>query len=292
MICQTISQTVRYADDTQIIIIGDNIQQVKLKLEEIIKLAQKWYNENSLMNNASKTEILIIGKPNTKEQSIVYIAVEESGEIKLLKPKKTIKVLGVHIDDQLNWNTQIQAVRKKAMYSIRNLYRINQLIPLKHRLLLYNSLVATHYNYADTAWAGCGIGNEKKLQTTQNFAARSILGWKKRTSATEALETLKFLPLKQKRKVHEAVYVHKALNDKLPKEICNKYRNQLSTQNLRSTTQQTLNIPAHKTQKYQQCPMFRTIKAWNDTTVASRTELITNTFKKQYQARLLNAAKS
>ena len=286
--CKIIS----YADDTQIIIIGDNIQQVKLKLEEIIKLAQKWYNENSLMNNASKTEILIIGKPNTKEQSIVYIAVEESGEIKLLKPKKTIKVLGVHIDDQLNWNTQIQAVRKKAMYSIRNLYRINQLIPLKHRLLLYNSLVATHYNYADTAWAGCGIGNEKKLQTTQNFAARSILGWKKRTSATEALETLKFLPLKQKRKVHEAVYVHKALNDKLPKEICNKYRNQLSTQNLRSTTQQTLNIPAHKTQKYQQCPMFRTIKAWNDTTVASRTELITNTFKKQYQARLLNAAKS
>ena len=281
--CKIIS----YADDTQLIVTGNHKQQVKSKLEELIKQAQKWYNENSLMNNASKTEIIIIGKNPTKDQPF-YIEVEEGGKLKHLKPKKTIKILGVHIDDQLNWNTQIQSVRKKATNSIRNLHRINQLIPLKHRLLLYNSLVATHYNYADTAWSGCGIANEKKLQTTQNFAARSILGWKKRTSATEALETLKFLPLKQKRQVHEAVYVHKAMNGKLPTEISNKYRNQLSKQNLRSSSQQTLNIPAHKTQKYQQSPLFRTIKAWNTTTIESRSVLETNTFKKKYQVHLLN----
>ena len=136
--------------------------QVKSKLELLIKQAQQWYTENSLKNNPP-----------------IHIEVKEEGKLKLLKPKKTIKILGVHIDDQLTWDIQIQYVRKKATNSIRNLHRVNQLIPLKHRLLLYNSLVATHYNYADTAWAGCGVTNEKKLQTTQNFAARSILGWKK-----------------------------------------------------------------------------------------------------------------
>ena len=160
---------------------------------------------------------------------------------------------------------------------------------MKHRILLYNSLVASHYNYADTVWSGCGATNEKKLQTTQNFAARSILGWRKHTSATEALETLKLLPLKQKRIVHEAVYVHKALNDKLPLEITKKYKNQLSKQNLRSTSRQTLNIPPHKTHKYQQSPLFRTVKAWNNTTVDFRSGLVTNTFKKHYQAQLLKA---
>ena len=276
-----------YADDTQLIVTGNTRMQVKLKLEELIKLAQIWYTENSLMNNASKTEILIIGN-NRKGDPLMQIEVEDGGEMKHLKPKQAIKILGVHIDDQLNWNNHIQAVRKKATNSIRNLHRINQLIPLKHRVLLYNSLVAPHYNYADTVWAGCGITNEKKLQTTQNFAARSILGRKKRSSATEALKDLKFLPLKDKRKVHEAVYVHKALNGKLPLVISEKYNNQLSTQDLRSTSQLTLNIPTHKTHKYQQGPLYRTIKAWNNTTVQSRTGTETNTFKKTYQMTLLD----
>ena len=276
-----------YADDTQLIVTGNTRMQVKLKLEELIKLAQIWYTENSLMNNASKTEILIIGN-NKKGDPLMQIEVEDGGKMKHLKPKQAIKILGVHIDDQLNWNNHIQAVRKKATNSIRNLHRINQLIPLKHRVLLYNSLVAPHYNYADTVWSGCGITNEKKLQTTQNFAARSILGRKKRSSATEALKDLKFLPLKDKRKVHEAVYVHKALNGKLPLVISEKYNNQLSTQDLRSTSQLTLNIPIHKTHKYQQGPLYRTIKAWNNTTVQSRTGTETNTFKKTYQKTLLD----
>ena len=274
-----------YADDTQLIVTGNTTIQVKLKLEELIKLAQKWYTDNSLMNNASKTEILIIGN-NSKDDSFILIEVEDGGKIKYLKPKQSIKILGVHIDNKLNWNNHIQAVRKKATNAIRNLHRINQLIPLKHRVLLYNSLVATHYNYADTVWSGCGVTNENKLQTTQNFAARSILGRKKRSSATEALKDLKFLSLRDKRKVHEAVYVHKALNDKLPASITAKYQNQISKQNLRSTSNLTLNIPIHKTQKYQQGPLYRTIKSWNNTSMETRTGLETNTFKKHYQTKL------
>ena len=281
--CKIIS----YADDSQLLVTGNNKMQVKLKLEEVIKHAQKWYTENSLMNNGSKTEIIVIGNKNTVNESM-YIKIEEGGTPKQLKRKKAIKILGVHIDDQLNWGKQIQSVRKKVTNSIRNLHRINQLLPLKHRLLLYNNLVASHYNYADTVWSGCGITNEKKLQTTQNFAARSILGWKKDASATQALKMLKLLPLKQKRNVHEAVYVHKALNGNLPPEISQKYRLQLSKQNLRSTTQLTLNIPPHKTQKYQQSPLFRTVKAWNETKVESRLGYETNTFKKKYQTHLLN----
>ena len=239
------------------------------------------------MNNASKTEVIIIGKNRTKQEIPIYIEVSEDGKVKKLEPKINIKVLGVYIDNQLNWNQQIQQVRKKATNSIRNLHRINQLIPLKHRILLYNSLVASHYNYADTVWTGCGSSNEKKLQTTQNFAARSILGRRKRTSATDALKTLKFLPLKDKRKVHEAVYVHKALNEKLPIEITNHYTDQLSKKNLRSSTQTKLNIPVHKTQQYQCSPLYRTIKSWNSTPTELRAETITNTFKKKLQSYLL-----
>ena len=80
--------------------------------------------------------------------------------------------------------------------------------------------------------------------------------------------------------------VHKALNDKLPASITDKYRNQISKQNLRSTSQLTLNIPIHKTQKYQLGPLYRTLKSWNNTSVETRTGVETNTFKKLYQTKL------
>ena len=65
-----------YADDTQIIVSERNSKQVKAKLEELIKRAQKWYTNNSLQNNAGKTETLIIGRKNKAEK--IYIEVTEN----------------------------------------------------------------------------------------------------------------------------------------------------------------------------------------------------------------------
>ena len=279
------SKVCSYADDTQIIISGSSAKQVKAKLEELINRAQKWYTNNSLQNNAGKTETMIVGNKNNAEK--IYIKVSENGKIKKLEPKKSIKILGIHIDEQLNWNEHIQNVRNKATNSIRNLNRINHLIPMKYRMLLYNSLVASHYNYVDTVWSGCGKNNEKRLQLTQNFAARSMLGLKKHTSATDALQTLKLLPLKDKRKVHEAVYVHKAMHDKLPSQVTEHYTDFKPQPNLRSASNLTLNIPKHKTQQYQHSPTYRTIKSWNSTPTSFRTEEITNTFKNKLQTHLL-----
>ena len=126
------------------------------------------------LNNAGKTEVMLISKRKTKET--FEINVTEDGEKKKLKLKESVKVLGVYLDNDLNWNRQVKEVNKKARNSIRNLHRINQLIPMKPRMVLYNSLVASHFNYADTVWAGCQAKEKNTLQRTQNFAAKSMLG--------------------------------------------------------------------------------------------------------------------
>ena len=48
---------------------------------------------------------------------------------------------------------------------------------------------------------------------------KSVLGMKKFDSATEALSRLKYLNLEEKRNIHEAVYTHKAIAGKIPKNI-------------------------------------------------------------------------
>ena len=82
------------------------------------------YREQS-EEQCQQNEIIIIGNNGTKGEPPIHIEVKEEGKLKFLKPKRTIKILGVHIDDQLTWDIQIQYVRKKATNSIRNLHRVN-----------------------------------------------------------------------------------------------------------------------------------------------------------------------
>ena len=120
-------------------------------------------------------------------------------------------------------------------------------------------MVASHFNYADTVWGGCNSKNKNKLQRTQNAAVKSIIGLKPRDSSTQALKKAKLITLEEKRKVHEAVYVHKALSGKLPRSICQQYQNHQSLKNYRSADKQILTIPKHKTESYKKSPLYRTI---------------------------------
>ena len=276
---------VSYADDTQILVSAKNSQQIKSMLEYLIHEAQKWYKRNSLLNNASKTEVMLIGRRKNKEQ--FEINVTEEGIHKKIKLKKAVKVLGVYLDEELNWNRQVNEVNKKAKYSVRNLHRVNQLLPHKSKILLYNSLVASHFNYADTVWGGLNAKNKNKLQRTQNAAVKSILGMHKKDSSVQALKAVKLLPLEQKRKVHEAVYIYKGISGELPTSIAREYQQHTSLKNNRSAKRSILTIPKHKTEQYKNSPLYRTIKVWNSIPAEFKEkEMTTNTFKKKYQAHL------
>ena len=43
-----------YADDTQIIVSAKSPDEMKEEVETVMKIAQEWYSENSLLNNLNK----------------------------------------------------------------------------------------------------------------------------------------------------------------------------------------------------------------------------------------------
>ena len=137
----------------------------------------------------------------------------------IVKSKNWIKVLGVYIDHLLSWSKQIGIVKKNATNIIRKIHRINKFLPLKLKLTLYNTLIVPVFNYADVIWGGCYKKQAKRLQVSQNFAARSILGKSKYDSGREALRELNLLNLEQRRVVHESVFAHKGLSEILPINI-------------------------------------------------------------------------
>ena len=173
-----------------------------------------------MKNNKGKTEVLAI---NLRGQTnMIKIKITDEGKQIVLKPKQHIKILGVYIDDKLNWTKQVNYVKRKSMNVTRNIHRINYLLPIKQKVHLYNALISPQFDYADIIWGGCGKVNSQRLQIVQNFAAKSITGNKKFDSATKSLTKLKYLKWDQ-RHIHETVFTHKSLLFMNPDQINNTY---------------------------------------------------------------------
>ena len=275
-----------YADDMQILIKGVCVDELSQKLEKAIEKANCYYRKNSLMCNPTKTEIMLMGtKHRLNKTKTLKVKVSSGEEVKQLEGEKHLKILGVLIDQSLTWDQQISKMKQRATNSIRNLHRINDLVPRKQQRILYNSLVAPHFSYADIVWNNCGKSNANKLQQAQNFAAKSMLGMKKYDSSTTALKKLELLPLAEKRKISIAVHVKKSLIAKAPENIQQQFMKHPSFEDTRAAARGDLTYPKHRTQQYQHGPLYTAIKTWNTIPLYLRDNNLTS-FKTQLQKQM------
>ena len=270
----------------QILIKGKNVKDLGKKLEVAIEKANNYYNNNSLLCNPTKTEVMLLGTKIRLSKAEKLVVKVNNGEVtKYLTGEESLKILGVHLDQSLDWTKQTSAVKQRATNSIRNLHRINKIIPMKQQRILYTSLVTPHFSYADLIWNNCGTVNSQKIQQAQNFAARSMTGASKYSSATQALKKLELLPLSEKRKINEAVHVKKALAEKAPSNIQQMYRNRQSNEETRAAERGVLNYPKHRLQQYQQGPFYSSLKTWNSLPYNLRQNNLT-TFKSNLQSHM------
>ena len=111
-----------YADDTQIYIRIDSIEDVKGKLSSLINDIKIWMNGRKLKLNDGKTEIIIV-KGNLRSN-----VVEEFGDLELpcahLYPSVSARNPGIIFDSMLNFKNHINSVVKTCNYHIWNLYTV------------------------------------------------------------------------------------------------------------------------------------------------------------------------
>ena len=75
---------ISYADDTQLVVKAKNMNQLKQKIEKVISLAQKWYENNSMKKNIGKSEIMVMSKGNEHENIIVTVNTKSRNELKII----------------------------------------------------------------------------------------------------------------------------------------------------------------------------------------------------------------
>ena len=216
-----------YADDTQILVSGRTSSEVKQKLEKAINAAQTWFRENSLQINPSKTEIILIENKNRRTVDNVVIRIEDDGTITNITPVPQVKILGVILDKNLTWAQQVKQVKSRTANVVRHLARTSRILPQQSRRMLYDALVCPHLGYADVVWDGCRKQEAEQLQRIHNFAIKVVAGVDRSTPTKEVLEHLGMVPLSEKRRIHQVVFLHKIINDHGPAQLCETLRTRL-----------------------------------------------------------------
>ena len=102
---------------------------MKARLESEAAKALTWYNDNYLMVNPDKFQLLMINSQNHKDQASLTINAH------VIESTADISLLGVNIDEHLVFSKHIGGLCIKASQRVGVLPRLRNLIPTEAKLL-------------------------------------------------------------------------------------------------------------------------------------------------------------
>jgi hypothetical protein len=106
---------------------------------------------------------------------------------KKIKRVTKLKILGITIDENLNFNEQTINVRKKCNATLSNLNTIKGLFDQKSKTMFFNAFVNSSLNYSSLVWMGSNKSNSAAINRTMKRAARFIYNKDYYDSVTEKM---------------------------------------------------------------------------------------------------------
>ena len=162
-----------YADDTCLYFAARDPMELQTTLNHELSLLNEWFFHNHLLLNVNKSKYILIGTKSALRKC-TNIGININGI--MLERVNTCKYLGVQIDENLNWKSQINQVRIKANGSFQLLKRVRTFIDYDTALLVYKTIIQPHFDYCSIIWMNGNSTDLQRLQILQNRALRVVLG--------------------------------------------------------------------------------------------------------------------
>ena len=245
-----------YADDNTLSYADYDINNVIQKLESDSLKMLDWFANNLMQANPDKFQALAIGK-KTFDKNICF---DLKGN--KIECEKDVKLLGVTIDYELNFDKHISEMCKKASRQLNVLKRIGRYLNKLGRLTIYYSFILSNFNYCPITWHFCSEKNTKKIEKIQERALRFIYN-DYDLDYEELLEKSKLPSLKVRRMRSIAIETFKILHKDSPVYLYNLIN--IKKHNYSFRYEQTAEIPPIRTKRYG-LNSFRyyAAKLWNE----------------------------
>lgn len=272
---------VQYADDSQFHISGKTNELVDMvdKCERNLKIVMDYFATNGLKLNGDKTNIIFIGS----RQNISRIPDDLSIQIgsSLIVPSKTIRNLGITIDQFLSFDHHIRNMCSKANGILYFLNKNKEYLNRESKKIIVESLINSILSYCSNIWSVCGKTSLGKLQKVQNFAAKVAVGrGRKYDHATPFINELGWLRIEEKVRYDVGMYVFRILEEEIPNWVTN-FRPVSALIGRQTRQSNHLIVPRKRTKIAEQAMSVRGARLWNSLPVDLKAIHVKSRFKKQ-----------
>ena len=144
-----------FADDTTIFVCDKDLDVMRYKLEKSADIAIEWFRTNYFKLNTDKCKLIV----GCRKSHSITARIGTS----LVEEVSSVKLLGINIDNKLNFNEHISKLVKKANSKLAVIRRGLHMLTFNKRKTLLNSFVESQFSFAPLVWMLCGRDINKRI---------------------------------------------------------------------------------------------------------------------------------
>lgn len=273
-------KTILFADDTNLICSGENMEQLLDTVENELQKMKSWFDANKLTLNLSKTKFIIFGnRATTLNKKLMINDIE-------IERVKELKFLGVIIDEKLCWKPHIHYIKAKISKSIAILYKINYLLNQQTLYTLYCSFILPYITYCLEVWGNTYKTNTEPIFILQKRALRIVNKTTYRAPTTPLFIKLKALKFRDIVDFKTAQIMYKINNQQLSNSIQGLFQMRESKHHLRGTF--VFKKKFIRTNSKYHCITTKGVIVWNSCSEEIKSCTTMSNFKRLFKLNILN----
>ena len=152
-----------YADDNQLVNESNSVDTLKVSLGKDAHRAISWFDNNHMDANPDKFQCISLDRFGWPPISI-------SVDGNTIPSSDSIEVLGVTLDNSLQYTIHISILCSKASIQINAMKRIRKYLNTDCRIAMYKSFISSNFSYCPVSWMFCRKRNSDKLEKLQEWA--------------------------------------------------------------------------------------------------------------------------
>ena len=207
-----------YAEVTSMYTADKDSDLVEQQLQQGAYKFRKWCIDNKMSIYILKTFLMLLGTRyniSHNEKIHIYLNVH------------TPKLLGIYIDNTLNWDKHTDFVCLNVSRKTNLLKLLSKYVSRTGLNQYYISYILPILDYGCLIWGRCSATNVKRILRLQKTAACIVINTDFTTSSKNMFMELKWLPFPVRVKYQSCVMMYKAINNQTPEYISNMFSKSL-----------------------------------------------------------------
>ena len=159
-----------YADDNTTYTIEENIMELLKVLESETLTVLNWFKLNEMKPNQGKCHLLVADINHRDYSSKSYVYLDNA----FLENEESVKLLGVEIDQNLDFNKHITSLLKEGNQKLHALMRISKYLTKDKLRLIMKTFIESQFNYCPLVWMCHSRDLNRKINKLHERALRIV----------------------------------------------------------------------------------------------------------------------